>query len=227
MTACFVTGTDTGVGKTRVAAGLLHLLARQGRGKHAVGMKPVASGAVWRGDVPIWEDVAQLAAASTTLPPLAWRSPYRFEMPVSPHLAAELAGVSIDLSVIHTAFLHLRDTAEHVVVEGAGGWRAPLTANQNMADLAKQLGIPVVLVVGIRLGCISHALLSAQAIVGDGVPLVGWVANCVEQDMLLLAENIDSIRTRLSAPLLGVLPWNPQAGLTEIADCLQLNGMCL
>lgn len=225
MTACFVTGTDTGVGKTRVAAGLLHVLARQG--KHVVGMKPVASGAIWHGDVPVWEDVAQLATASTTLPPLVWCNPYRFELPVSPHLAAELAGVSIDLSAIHAAFLHLQAMAEHVVVEGAGGWRAPLTANQSMADLAKQLDIPVVLVVGIRLGCINHALLSAQAIVADGVQLAGWVANCVDKDMLLLAENIDSIRTRLSAPLLGVLPWNPQAGLTEIADCLQLNGMCL
>ncbi len=219
MNACFVTGTDTGIGKTRVAAALLYKLAQQG--KRVVGMKPVASGAVWHTGVQEWEDVSQLAAASTVSAPLKWCNPYRFDAPISPHLAAQQANVQIELSTIRAAYEQLQAMADWVVVEGAGGWYAPLNAGQSMADLARALNIPVVLVVGIRLGCINHAVLTAQAIIRDGASFAGWVANIVDKDMLLAEENIDSIRTRLSAPLLGVLPWDPQAGLGDVAARLR------
>ena len=211
----FVTGTDTGVGKTLVSAALLHELARHhGR---VVGMKPVAAGLVQQGDAWVSEDVLALRAASTVAVPPEWDSPVALSDPVSPHLAARREGRRItvaELLVAHRALLNLADV---VLVEGAGGWRVPLNDDQTLADLAIALAAPVVLVVGLRLGCLNHALLTAEAIRADGLHLAGWVANSVDPHMVCREENIASLRQRLHAPLLGVVPWLTEPDARGIA----------
>ena len=197
----FVTGTDTGVGKTLLACALLHAYARQG--KRVVGMKPVAAGAV-RGDQGwINDDVTRLRAASNVDAPLALVNPYCFEPPIAPHVAAEQAGVAIDLGHIAQAFAELAAAANVVIVEGVGGFCVPLNRRDDSADLAEHLGLPIILVVGMRLGCLNHALLSAQAIGVRGLRLAGWIANRIDPAMQFAAENIIALAERLRAPLLG------------------------
>lgn len=200
----FVVGTDTGVGKTLVAAALVHGFAA--RGFRAVGMKPVAAGAEEAGGVSRWEDVEVLKAASNLEAPLDLINPYRFVPPVSPHLAARQAGTAIDLAPIRDAYLALSGRADRVVVEGVGGFLAPLNDRETAADLAVLLDLPVVLVVGMRLGCLSHALLTAEAVGGRGLELAGWVANRLDPSMELFDDNLATLQDWLSAPLLGVVP---------------------
>ncbi|MBD3894054.1 dethiobiotin synthase [Hydrogenophaga sp.] len=204
----FVTGTDTGVGKTLVSAALLHTLARQHR--RVVGMKPVAAGLIEHQGGWVSEDLLALRAASTVAVPSALDNPVALPDPVSPHLAAARAGRPVDVAELLAAYRHLQGLADAVVVEGAGGWRVPLNAHETLADLARAIGAPVLLVVGLRLGCLNHALLSAEAIRADGLHLAGWVANTLDPAMLCRDENIDTLRQRLGAPLLGVVPWQPQ-----------------
>lgn len=215
MKGVFVTGTDTGVGKTLVAASLVRAFATSGRA--AVGMKPVASGAVaGPGGAPMWEDVVALQEAANVQAPLEWVNPYRFMPPVAPHLAATDAGVIIDLEHVAEACGHLAELADVVVVEGVGGFLVPLNERESAADLASRLGLPVVLVVGMRLGCINHALLTAEAVRARGLQLAGWVANAIDPAMARFDDNLNALRTRLSAPLLGVIPWQerPDPGVT-------------
>jgi dethiobiotin synthetase len=163
----FVTGTDTGVGKTLVSAALLHAFARLGH--RVVGMKPVAAGADQIDGVWCNEDVLQLqAAANVVAAAPAWVNPYLLRTPVAPHIAADHQGVSIELPRIRDAYEHLADLADVVIVEGAGGFKVPLSATRDSADLAKYLALPMILVVGMRLGCINHALLTAEAIAARG-----------------------------------------------------------
>jgi dethiobiotin synthetase len=206
--SCFVTGTDTGVGKTLVAAALLHGQAR--RGWRVAGMKPVAAGAqrapgpgdgAWRN-----EDVECLAAAGNLAVPRSALCPYLLEHAVAPHIAAQLAGVTLDLQVIVQAYGALRDLADAVVVEGVGGFRVPLGPGCDTADLACRLGLPVVLVVGMRLGCLNHAALSAEAIAARGLRLAGWVANAIDPEMAQFERNVESLATLLAAPCLGRVP---------------------
>ena len=193
----FVTGTDTGVGKTRIATALLAALAASG--VRAVGMKPVAAGIDASADVN--EDVAALAAAGNVDAPLALRNPYAFTEPIAPHLAARDASVRIDLGAIERAFAALAAHADVVVVEGAGGALVPLDAASDMLDIARVLGIPVLLVVGMRLGCLNHALLSVLAIRARGLALAGWVANELPPGMARCADNVATL-----ARALGVAP---------------------
>mgnify|MGYP001048176886 FL=1 len=210
MPGLFVTGTDTGVGKTLISAALLHLLSTLGH--RAVGMKPVAAGAenvdgIW------WnEDVLALSRASGIAAPAALVNPYLFREPIAPHIAAERKGVRIEIPRIVEAYGELAELAEWVVVEGAGGFRIPLDAKRDSADLAVALGLPVTLVVGMRLGCLNHALLTAEAIERRGLKLAGWVANRVDPDMAAFEENLAALEHRLPAPCLAVVPW--QAGAT-------------
>ncbi|MCW5254924.1 dethiobiotin synthase [Verminephrobacter aporrectodeae subsp. tuberculatae] len=197
MIGCFVTGTDTGVGKTLVAAGLLHALAR--RHRRVVGMKPVAAGLDGNGDS---EDASALRAASTLAVPAALDNPVLLADPLSPHIAAQRAGVRIDVSALVRSYQALAAQADAVVVEGAGGFHVPLSDSATGADLAQALALPVVLVVGLRLGCLSHALLTAEAIRSRGLALAGWVANRVHPAMDAVDENITYLRTHLGAPLL-------------------------
>lgn len=205
MRGVFVTGTDTGVGKTLVAAALLHGYAA--RGLRVVGMKPVAAGGEARGCGWFNEDVAALAAASNLELPREWINPYFFPQPVAPHLAAAAAGTQMELDHLVACFEALAARADRVVVEGAGGFLVPLDDSHTLADLAVRLSLPVVLVVGMRLGCLNHALLTAEAIERRGLTLAGWVANRLEPDMPMFEGNLATLKTRLAAPLLGVLPF--------------------
>ncbi len=205
MIGCFVTGTDTGVGKTLVSAGLLHALAPHHR--RVVGMKPVAAGVVpWSGD---WasEDAIALRAASTVAVPAALDNPVLLPDPLSPHIAAARAGVHIDIAAIVRSYQALAAQADAVVVEGAGGFHVPLSDTTTGADLAQALALPVVLVVGLRLGCLNHALLTAEAIRARGLTLAGWVANQVDPAMHAVEENKAYLGAHLAAPLLADVPY--------------------
>lgn len=199
----FVAGTDTGIGKTRIAALLVRAQRACGRG--AVGMKPVASGCRETPDGLRSEDAEALIAASEPVPPYALCNPYALAPPIAPHIAAREAGVEIALAPIDSAYRRLATTADRVVVEGVGGWCVPFSDALMQADLVRALGVPVVLVVGLRLGCINHALLSARAIVADGCVLAGWIANRNDPDMARAEENIEALCARIGAPLLGVV----------------------
>ncbi len=194
----FVTGTDTGVGKTFVAAALLRALGDAGL--RAVGMKPVAAGI--DPGCGVNADVAALARAGNVDAPLADRNPYAFAAPVAPHLAAHAEGRTIDIGVIAQAYGRLAALSDAVVVEGAGGALVPLDERRDMLDIACVLGLPVLLVVGMRLGCLNHALLSALAIRARGLILAGWVANRLSPDLPLADANADALARRLGmAPL--------------------------
>lgn len=198
----FVTGTDTGVGKTTVSCALLRTFAAQG--KKAVGMKPVVAGS----ENSRWYDVEQLIAASNIRADREYVNPYAFHPPISPHIAALQAGIEIDLAMIQHAYQSLSSQADIVIVEGAGGFLVPLNARKTGADLARALNLPVILVVGMRLGCLNHALLTAQAIHVCGLPFAGWVANCIDPQMQVPQENIATLEQQLDSPLLGVIPFD-------------------
>ncbi len=210
----FVTGTDTGVGKTLISAALLHALAI--RHARVVGMKPVAAGLVLHEGRMVSEDVLQLRAASTVQVPAELDNPVALPDPLSPHLAARRAQRPVQVAELVSAFEALCTHADAVLVEGAGGWRVPLNDTETLADLARALQAPVVMVVGMRLGCLNHALLTAEAVRADGLTLAGWVANVIDPDMACLDENIQTLQARLGAPLLGVVPWQPQPDATTI-----------
>jgi dethiobiotin synthetase len=199
----FVTGTDTGVGKTLVSCALLHAFARTGA--RVVGMKPVAAGAALTAEGLVNDDVAQLRAASTVNAALALVNPYCFEPAIAPHIAAARCGVTIDLEKIVAAYAQLAKTADQVIVEGAGGFCVPLNAHENSSDLARRLGLPVIVVVGVRLGCMNHAMLTAQAIRACGLNLAGWIANRIDPAMPVATENVTALAQRLESPLLGVI----------------------
>lgn len=199
----FVTGTDTGVGKTVVAVALLRALVASGL--RAAGMKPVSAGIEPGGSVNA--DVAALSAAGNVDAPLADRNPFALVPAIAPHLAAAQAGVGIDLAVIAAAYARLTAQSDVVVVEGAGGVLVPLDARHDMLDIAKRLHLPVLLVVGMRLGCLNHALLSVAAIRSRDLRLSGWVANCIDPQMPALQANVDDLALRLPAPLVAFVAW--------------------
>jgi dethiobiotin synthetase len=210
VTGYFVTGTDTGVGKTRVATGLTRDLVAAGR-RVAV-MKPIAAGAH---RTPLGlrnEDAEALLRVANVPAPYVRVNPYCFEPPIAPHIAAKEAGVAIDIGKIAAEFQMLAAQADDVVVEGAGGWLVPINEAQTMADIALALKTEVVLVVGVRLGCLNHALLTRGAIERCGVPMVTWIANIIEPDMPRLAENLATLERLMGAPPLKVVPYDPAPG---------------
>ena len=199
--AWFITGTDTEVGKTFVTSALL--LALRTRGVKAIGMKPVAAGTDAAGKN---DDVEALIAASGAIAPRELVNPYLFQPAIAPHIAAAEEGRTIDIALIVDAFNKLRAMADTVLVEGVGGFCVPLGPQSDTADLAESLGLPVILVVGMRLGCINHALLSQQAIIARGLKLAGWIANRIDPAMSRFEENLKSLEERMAAPLLAVVP---------------------
>jgi dethiobiotin synthetase len=213
--SCFVTGTDTEIGKTLVASALVHMQAQ--RGWRVAAMKPVAAGAEWRDGRWCNEDVDALASCVSVKSPQALTTPYLFQTPAAPHIAASLEGKVIDRKHLLDCYRQVRAQADAVVVEGVGGFRVPLNDSYDTADLAKDLGLPVVLVVGMRLGCISQALLTAEAIKARGLSLMGWVANSVDPAMLYPQENTDAIAQRIHAPLLACIPRLQVADATTTA----------
>jgi dethiobiotin synthetase len=210
----FITGTDTGVGKTRTACALLRALIATGI--RATAMKPVAAGAVTDAQGLLNEDVAALIAAGALTAPRALINPYCFAPAIAPHIAAAKTGVAIDLEVIARAFESLAVGAECVVVEGAGGFCVPLGDAIDGGDLAQRLGLPVILVVGLRLGCLNHALLTAQAIRARGLALAGWIANHIDPAMPVLQENVAALIERLDAPLLAEFTYTPETMAAQI-----------
>lgn len=215
----FVTGTDTGVGKTLIAAALMHRFAQ--RGVKVIGMKPVAAGASGR-DGLLNEDVELLLEASNVEAPLRLINPYMFAAPIAPHIAAGLVAVQIAIAQVKLAFDALAGMADVVVVEGAGGLLVPLNDAEDMADLALMLAQPVILVIGMRLGCLNHALLTAAAIEAKGLSLAGWVANCMDPPMANLDANLATLKQRLAAPCLGVVPWSAGMHYRQAANYLEL-----
>ena len=214
--AFFVTGTDTEVGKTHVTCALLHATRRQGR--TTVGMKPIAAGV---GDDGHNEDVTRLLAAGSITPPRDWVNPFLYDPFIAPHIAARMAGRPIEIPVIQQAFGRLQTLAEVVWVEGVGGFRVPLDEGHDTADLARMLALPVVLVVGMRLGCINHALLTAEAIARRELTLAGWVANRIDPAMDCFEANLDTLHAQLNAPLLGVVPYGDSP--EQVASLLHLS----
>lgn len=214
----FITGTDTGVGKTLVASALVYQFAQ--RGFKSVGMKPIAAGCELVNGVLISEDVAQLVSASNVAMPMSKINPYAFKPAVSPHLAAKMAGVEIELSVIEQAYSQLVAQAEVVIVEGVGGFCVPLSDSADTADLATVLALPVMMVVGMRLGCLNHALLTVAAIKARGLTLAGWIANSIDPNMAMFEENLSSLKQRIDAPCLGVIPWQPEVDFRLAASYL-------
>ena len=210
----FVAGTDTGVGKTLVSAALV--AAGRGRGLTTVGMKPVASGCATTEVGLRNADAELLRAAAGGVPDYNRVNPYAFASAIAPHLAARDAGVRIELEPIVDAYESLRREFGAVVVEGIGGWRVPLGHVLTTEHLAKALDLPVVLVVGMRLGCLNHALLTADAIRSAGLNLAGWVANAIDPSMERLEDNIDTLRKRLSTQLLGYISYRPAMSYQDL-----------
>ena len=214
----FVTGTDTGCGKTRVSCALLRALAIEGI--PATGMKPVATGAIHVDGRLVNDDVEALRAASGMRVPLEDMNPYTFEPPCSPHIAARAAATQIDLDRILRAYANCRERADVVVVEGVGGWRVPLGDELWLENLVEALDLPVLLVVGVKLGCINHAVLTAEAINSAKRPLLGWVANILEPSLFAMEHIIQTLTTHLPAPRFAVIDWTADANPNALAPSL-------
>jgi dethiobiotin synthetase len=221
--ALFVTGTDTGVGKTRIAAALCRALVA--RGVRVAAMKPVASGCAFTPDGLRNEDALSLIAAMNVRARYSDVNPYAFEPAIAPHIAAQEAGVEIDFDVLDRAFDRLKMQSQALIVEGAGGWLAPLDATRAFADLAVHWQMDVILVVGMRLGCLNHALLTVEAIERRGLRVRGWVANSIDPRFERPAENMLSLTNRISAPCLGFFSFEPQADPDELARGLAVDAL--
>jgi dethiobiotin synthetase len=216
----FITGTDTGVGKTAVTLGLLAHL--QAQGKTVVAMKPVASGCTRTAAGLVNDDALQLQRQSSVALPYALINPYAFEPPIAPHIAAARAGVTIAIDKIRAACAEIAGMADCVLVEGVGGWQVPLNEDETLADLARALDLEVILVVGIRLGCLIHALLTAESVVASGCVPAGWVANRLPPGADCAEENINTLKTRLSCHFLGEVPPMDRVEPDVVAGCLSL-----
>jgi dethiobiotin synthetase len=221
--ACFVTGTDTEIGKTLISAAILHKLVQHGQ--RACGMKPIAAGAEERDGELHNEDAAMLRAAGNVHLPQHITTPFMLREPCAPHIAAELEGVRIEPVPILTAYAEILGASDATVVEGVGGFCVPFSDEFDSADLAVQLNLPVIMVVGLRLGCINHALLTAEAIVARGLVLAGWVANQVDPDMRFADENVAALAQRMPAPLLGRVPRLNQPSAADAAAYIELAGV--
>ena len=216
----YITGTDTGVGKTLASAALLHRL--RSAGLRAVGMKPIASGCErtiegWRN-----QDALTILEASDPRPAYDDVNPYALALPTAPQLAARAMGVTVDPARLCDAYARLSAQADAVIVEGVGGWAAPFDTGVEQADFARMLGVPVILVVGLRLGCLNHARLTARAIAEDGARMIGWIGNSIDPQLPDRDDYIELLREALPAPCLGVLPHAPGAGPQTMAAQLSL-----
>ena len=215
--AYFLTGTDTEIGKTFITCALLQ--HAQQLGLSAVGIKPIAAGTDAQGKN---DDVENIRAASSLKLPNEIINPYCFKAAVAPHIAALEEGATIEFASIQEACDAARQQADLLIIEGVGGFRVPLGADGDSADLAVKLGLPIIFVVGLRLGCINHALLSVEAITARKLPIAGWVANCIDPDMARVEQNLTTLKSLINAPLLGVVPHNPAGGYLVAANFLSL-----
>jgi dethiobiotin synthetase len=223
MKGVFLTGTDTDCGKTEVSLGLMQALQRLGL--RVLGMKPIASGCERTAAGLRNEDALRLQAEGSLEVDYDLVNPYCFEPPIAPHIAAGQAGLEIELEVIRDRVNKLAAQADFLVVEGVGGWRVPLGPALSVSDLPRSLGLPVVLVVGLKLGCINHSLLTAESVRATGNRLVGWIADQLEPDMRARDENLATLAALLGVPCLGVIPWLASPDPRRVADILTLNGL--
>jgi len=210
----FITGTDTGVGKTLVASTLVYQFSQSGL--KSIGMKPVAAGCELVNGELISEDVTRLIAASNVVAPLAQINPYAFAPAIAPHIAAKQAEVEIELATVQKAYQALAARADVIVVEGAGGFCVPLGDNLDNADLAQALSLPLILVVGVRLGCLNHALLTVEAIQARGLVLAGWIANQIDPQMEAFDENLSALKQRIAAPCIATVLWSIAPDLSAV-----------
>lgn len=220
MSGFFITGTDTGCGKTEITLGLMAAL--QARGQRVLGMKPIASGCDQHPEGLRNADAERIRTQGTLTVPYELVNPYAFLPPIAPHVAAAESGVSIDLERIRAAHAELTRQADWVLVEGVGGWRVPLGPECFVGDIPHALDLPVVLVVGLKLGCLNHALLTAESIQASGLQLAGWIANQVDPDMAALAANLETLQTLIQAPYFGMVPWMAEPDAETIAAYLLL-----
>jgi len=216
----FITGTDTGVGKTAVTLGLMAQL--QAQGQRVAAMKPVASGCERTAAGLVNDDALQLQRQSSVALPYALVNPYAFEPPIAPHIAAARVGETIAIDTIRSVCAEIAGKADCVLVEGVGGWQVPLNDDETLADLARALELEVVLVVGIRLGCLNHALLTAESIMSSGCTPAGWVANRLPPGADYTEENINTLKSRLSFRFLGEVPAMDPVEPDRVARCLSL-----
>jgi dethiobiotin synthetase len=220
----FVTGTDTEVGKTWCSIGLVEAAVASGR---RVGvMKPVAAGALatadgWRND-----DALALQQAANRGQPYEWINPYCLREPMSPHLAAKIDDVRIDFDHLHSIYRQIAADSDWVLVEGAGGWLAPLTDTLSIADLAARLALPVLMVVGMRLGCLNHAQLTWQAIAARGLPRAGWIANVIDRDVAALDAQVETLTQRLGCAPLARVGWREDGAARRAALAAAVSGLC-
>lgn len=214
----FITGTDTGCGKTEITLGLMKML--QDQGFSTLGMKPVASGAVQTSEGLRNDDAVRIQQQGSE--PLHYDlvNPFAYEPPIAPHLAAEQFAHPITFERIIACYESIKERSDTVLVEGVGGWRVPLGKKQFVSDLAMQLKLPVIYVVGLRLGCINHALLTAEAIKESGLELAGWVANVVDPDMLEPEGTLEVLRDLLPGFFLGYVPWLDHPSTATVASYL-------
>ncbi len=239
MRGFFITGTDTDCGKTTISLGLMAALQR--RGLRVLGMKPVATGATCWSEVDLaitsWaalskkfgvktlkfnSDALQLLAQGSTLEPYELINPYLFVPPIAPHLAAAQINVTIDANTIITAYNHLATRADRIIVEGVGGWRVPLAPNFFLSDLAVMLQLPVIVIIGLKLGCINHALLTIENIRASGAPIHGWIANQIDPNLRERDGILATLTKLITAPCLGIVPWLDAATPQQIADYLRI-----
>ncbi len=221
----FITGTDTDVGKTTISLGLIAAL--QDKGLSVGVMKPVSAGCELTGEGLRNEDAVLLMQQASTDIPYDIVNPYAFEPAVAPHIAAAEAGVEIDIEVICQCYLKIAEKVDVVIVEGAGGWLVPVNEKETMADVVKALSLDVITVVGIRLGCLNHALLTSQSIEANGLTHRGWIANNLSRDNKKAKENINALHARISAPCLGEIKFNETADSNVIASQLNIDQLPL
>lgn len=220
MTGVCITGTDTGVGKTRVTCAMIHALSKHLR---VAGFKPVAAGAERIDGVLVNEDARLILQAMDHPLPYDRINPICLQAAIAPHIAAAREGVTIEASRLIDAYRSLTEDHDLVVLEGAGGWMVPMSRSWQFPELIRRLGLPVIVVVGMRLGCLNHSLLSIAAIEQAGLEVAGWVANHIDPDMASQEDNLETLRTMIDAPLLARYPYDPQADLATIAKGLQID----
>ncbi|MCB1736222.1 MAG: dethiobiotin synthase [Gammaproteobacteria bacterium] len=223
MKGLFITGTDTDIGKTRITEALIYAFVS--RGERVAGLKPIAAGCQ-RTPVGLRNDdaLAMMRQANVELP-YETVNPYAFEPPIAPHIAAAEAGIEMDPDVIQGVVQAVGEQADRVIVEGVGGWQVPIDDFVNTADLAELLGLPVIMVVGLRVGALNHALLTAEAIYARGVPIGGWLVNVVDPEMTRIDENIETLQRQIAFPYLGRVPWLTHPSAEEIATYLDIDAI--
>ncbi len=220
MRGYFITGTDTDVGKTWISLGIIEALKQQG---HKVGvMKPISAGCDKTANGLRNQDALLLQQQSNIELSYDEINPYAFEPAIAPHIAATQNNIRIDIETIYQHFQSISEQSDYIVVEGAGGWLVPLNDFQSMADLAKRMQLPVVLVVGMQLGCLNHALLSVESIRATGLPLAGWIANQIDPDMSCIEQNIQTLSQMIEAPILGQIPFMQEMDAHTIASQITL-----